>query len=454
MNTTVPSNRQVFIAWIVLLAALAMAKSSLGGTTIYKRFVDLEAQGSWIDSDDGLFRVFPDELMFDLNRDGETDLLFRHVHVPRTVRVDPEGVELLRIADQGISENLRILRGMRGVAIDSANEGINDEDALFRNQRLIDNSLEMMERISASASTDGKPVLDGSLGLQGVASHESIVPISASPETTPGSYSVNIVTPGERAVATARTTQTGGLAQNETIVVNWVSIELVQNMNKVQVVDRINDYSLQTGVIADFPSWDEPTRLYTKDFGSQAEVQVISNTAAAVDSSGFGKATTRAKGRNVVGIVGGNTYTGRGQNVTASTGPEDGIAFRVSPSMDPTVTVSGPVGTVEVTDNSPEFVLDSKTMESISPAFPNLRPEALGRGIVSNSFVSLADITVLSARQANDALEVIDSTYDDLMKIDFETSDLRRTQKFSQQFPARSTSEIQLKYWSGIPRSS
>ena len=141
-----------------------------------------------------------------------------------------------------------------------------------------------------------------------------------------GTFAVAITTEGERASTTAGTAQTAALTADETLTVNNVSIFLTNGMSQAQVVNRINEFTSQTAVVADVDSGS--TRLYTKDFGSAASLTVVSNIAARATNSGFGTASVTDVGIDVIGTIDGTSYTGSGNILTATSGSAKGIAVQ------------------------------------------------------------------------------------------------------------------------------
>ena len=59
-----------------------------------------------------------------------------------------KAVALVQTAEGALTEINTLLVKIRSLAIDSANEGVNDEDALAANQAEIDNALETIDRIA------------------------------------------------------------------------------------------------------------------------------------------------------------------------------------------------------------------------------------------------------------------------------------------------------------------
>ena len=321
---------------------------------------------------------------------------------------------LVQTAEGALTEINTLLVKVRSLAIDSANAGVNDDDALAANQAEIDNALDTIDRISNNTQFGTKKLLNGEAGINGVVNDSDVTFLNATQKTEAGSYTIDVTTAGERANTTAGTGQTSGLAADENLVINGVSVELSQNMSQAQVVDRINDFSAQTGVVADVDGAGA-TRLYTESFGSAAELTVISNQVAAVDSSGFGTTEIVDTGVDAVVEIGGNAYTGKGNVVTADAGAEKGITLSIgedggTPLV--TSTVSGAQGTVSITDSSLSFQIGPNANQDAQFAINKAAASSLGIGVAGNQFSNLGEIKVGSANQANDALAVVDDAID------------------------------------------
>lgn len=410
-----------------LLAALASVCFLIGPglfaqEVTYVNPRDVDVQGYWTETSESL-RVFPKVLELDLNQDGLPDVGFEHQLTPRQRRVDFDATRMLETALQGIEDSIDLVAGMRRFAIDAANQGVNDQDELAHAQARLDNALDTMHRI-ATTPFQGQGLLDGSRGYDLDATSAGIIPISATVESEIGTHGVNVTTAGERATITAGTEQAVSLASHETLVINGVAIEFFPNMTQVQVIDRINEYQSQTGVFAD-KQFRGATRLSTARFGANTELRVISNRAASHDSTGFGTTENTDNGVSAVVEVGGNAYSAQGDILTITDRPLKGISFQIATRSAPAMTGVGDLGTVTVTDRSPSFTVDAETGDSISVAFPNLKPQALGHlNSYSNQFANFDQIQIHSAHRANDALEIIDHVYDDLVSHRNRISDL------------------------------
>ena len=150
---------------------------------------------------------------------------------------------VVQTAEGALNEINSLLTRVRSLAIDSANTGVNDEDALAANQAEISNALDTINRIANNTQFGNRKLLDGSAGKSGSAADTDVTVLGTTANTTGGTYALSVSTAAERANVTA-TTQTGNLAADEVVTVNNVAISLSAGLSRTQVIDRINELSL------------------------------------------------------------------------------------------------------------------------------------------------------------------------------------------------------------------
>lgn len=322
---------------------------------------------------------------------------------------------LVQTAEGALNEINSLLVKIRSLALDSANEGVNDSDALAANQAEIDNALDTIDRIANNTQFGIKKLLNGEAGKTGTPTDSDISFLNATSDTQAGSYTVTVTTAAERATVEAGVAQSAVLAADETLVVNNISIDLFQGMNQAQVIDRINDFTAQTGVMADAGGAGGETRLYSEAFGASSSISVSSNTAAAATSSGLGTGTLTDVGVDVVADIGGNSYTGQGNVVTSQGGSAKGLSIAIGEDpADATTSVTGAQGSVSVADNSLSFQIGPNANQTAQISIGKAESGSLGIGEAGNQFANLGEIKVLSAAQSNDALAIIDAAIDDV----------------------------------------
>jgi flagellin len=327
-----------------------------------------------------------------------------------------KAVSVVQTAEGALSEINSLLVKVRGLALDSANTGVNDDDALAANQAEIDNALDTINRIANNTQFGTKKLLDGSAGKTGSASDADITFLKAGSSTAAGTYAVNITTEAERAVGNAGTDQTAALAADETLTVNGVSITLSAGLDQAGVVSRINEYTGQTGVVARVDG--TTTQLYTQDYGAGAAISVTSNVAAAATSSGFGTTAITDTGVDIAGTIGGTAASGSGAVLTSTAGSAEGISISAAvDAADPTLTVTGAQGNVTVTDNSLTFQIGPNQNQTVNVAIDKVNPTGLGVGVANNQFGTLDSIEVTSASKAQDSLAVVDAAIDQISNL-------------------------------------
>jgi flagellin len=330
-----------------------------------------------------------------------------------------KAVSVVQTAEGALNEINSILVKVRSLALDSANSGVNDNDAFAANQAEIDNAIDTINRISSNTQFGEKALLDGSAGVSGIASDGDVTFLKGGSNTSGGTYAVEVTTVAERANVTAGTAQSGTLAADETLTINGVAVQLNAGLDQAGVISRINEFSSETGVVAeDDPNSAGSTRLRSLEFGSDAEIEVVSDTAAAATSSGFGTTLVSDIGANIAGTIDGVAASGKGNTLTSVSGLSKGMVVRIGEdAADKAETVTGAQGNVSVQNNSLTFQIGANQNQTASVAIANVNADGLGVAVSGSRFQSLSEIDVTSFDKAQESLAVIDSAIDELSTI-------------------------------------
>jgi flagellin len=211
------------------------------------------------------------------------------------------------------------------------------------------------------------------------------------------------------------------------------TVALAAGSTNTQVAQDINNYTSQTGVVADTGATGGGLRLYTQQFGQN--FQVSSNVAQGNGSTGIGTSvantgngnTTNAnnanytltKGQNAVVELtdaNGNNYivTGDGATVTATTGPVAGLSFTLTPStVNPFQTTSVAASQITAANGTLTFQIGANAGQTASLAINSV--SAYNIGIVSgNQFANLAAINVTTTAGAQASIAVVDQAINDV----------------------------------------
>lgn len=324
---------------------------------------------------------------------------------------------VVQTAEGALNEINSLLVKVRTLAIDSANSGVNDDDALAANQAEIANALDTINRIANNTQFGEKKLLDGSSGVSGKAVDPHVTVLKANSSTSAGTYAVAVTTVGERAVQQAGTAQTAVLAADEILTINNVTVGLSAGMSQSQVSDRINEFTSQTGVKSDINGGF--TRVYSEAFGAGESLSIVSNITGAATSSGLGTTTLTDSGVDVVGTINAVSYNGVGSVLTSNSGVTKGLSiqFAADTAANAFATVTGAQDNVTVTDNSLVFQIGANQNQTANIAIAKVNPNGLGLGVVGNQFSNLNEIEVTSGTKAQDALAVVDAAIDDVTNL-------------------------------------
>lgn len=246
-----------------------------------------------------------------------------------------KAVSVVQTAEGALNEINSLLVKVRSLAIDSANSGVNDDEALAANQAEIANVLDTIDRIATNTQFGSKKLLDGSASgpSSGVASSADVSDVVATSATKGGSYAVDVTTAAEKAKVTGAATGISGaatLSGEETLTVTGslgtASVTLAAGLDQSGIIDAINAQTDSTGVVAEVdPSDSTKIRFASSEFGSAESISVVSDTATA----GFGAPEISGASGGVLGADETLTITGAGGTANVNLLKDDSLALAV-----------------------------------------------------------------------------------------------------------------------------
>ena len=325
-----------------------------------------------------------------------------------------KAVSLVQTGEGALNEVNSLLTKVRSLAVDSANSGVNDSTAQAANQAEIKNILSTVDRITGTTKFGSKNLFDGSAGVSGTTSDTDVTFLKATTDSVSGTYAVAVTTQGEKANVEAGTAQAANLANDENLSVNGTQIKLTKGLSQQQVIDKINEYSSQTGVTADAGGTAGATRLVSNNYGSGAAITAISDRTGAANSTGLGTTALTDSGVDVAGTINGVAATGSGNVLSATSGAAKGVSVSLGASAAGAVTtVNGAQGNVTVANNSLVFQVGANSGESVKVSFDKISSTNIGVG-ASNNFANLASIDTSNGAEA---LKVIDKAISDVSEL-------------------------------------
>ncbi len=325
-----------------------------------------------------------------------------------------KAVSVVQTAEGAFNEINNLLIKVRGLALDSANAGVNDPDALAANQKEIANALESIDRITSSTQFSRRKLLNGDSGTTATATSANISSTIGTVDTQSGTYNVE-VTAGTKASVNAGSAFSA-LSADETITVTGdtgtVDITLASGSDADAVVARINDFTTETGVVA--VNDGGTLRFDSVEFAGSVDVTTAGDVGTGI---GAGVSDTGDNVQVELFDISSNSLgvtTGTGNTVTIESGAAKGLSLTVATDgTDPLSTVSGAQGSVVVDNNALVFQVGANQYQTASLSIDRVDSSSLGKD-ASDSFASLNDINVETADGAQESLAVIDKAIDQI----------------------------------------
>lgn len=122
-----------------------------------------------------------------------------------------KAVNVVQTAEGALNEVSTLLDQIRGLAVDSANLGVNDSAALAANQAQINNALATINSIANQTQFGQKKLLDGTAGQQftTLSGGSNVTSATGGVNTAAGTYTLNITQQGIKGQGTAAAAFTG-----------------------------------------------------------------------------------------------------------------------------------------------------------------------------------------------------------------------------------------------------
>jgi flagellin len=327
-----------------------------------------------------------------------------------------QAVSLVQTGDGALNEISTLLNQIRGLAVSSANSGVNDASALAANQNQISNALNTINQISGDTSFNGRQLFNGSAGYSGTTTSTSVSFLNANSTAAAGNNAIVVSSAATKANFTAATALPATLGQAENLTINGVQVSLTSGETKANVVSAINNVESQTGVTATTNAAGD-LQLYSSAYGSASSFTVSSNVAAGATSTGIGTTATTYTGTDIVGTIDGNSATGVGNVLSGS-----GIAVQINAgttgtSADDFTSATGSLGNVNITNNSLVFQIGSNAGQTASVAFGTVNTNSIGLAAAGSNAANLQAINVTTSSGAQSAILTVDQAISDVSNL-------------------------------------
>jgi flagellin len=344
-----------------------------------------------------------------------------------------KAVNVVQIADGALNETNALLLQIRGLAVDAANSGTNDNNTLAADQAQITNALDTITRIANSTQFGSEHLLDGTRAAT-TTSDTNGVTATAGGTIPAGTYYVNIVQQANAASVTNTNAVNNG-ANAEILTINGVQISIAANSDENTMLGNINAVSNQTGVKA-IDGGSGNILLYATTFGSGHTISV-SSTAGATSATGLTdtnaintdgtdlQATITTTPPGSSSSVTSPLLTGTGDVLNVISGPAAGLTITDGPTSsnyqdnvnNPFTGATGSNVAITVnTSNALVFQIGANAGQTASLTIQSTQSNQIGQG-VSAVFANLSLIDVTNPNSSSDVLKVVDKAISDISNL-------------------------------------
>ncbi|HHW41583.1 MAG TPA: flagellin [Syntrophomonadaceae bacterium] len=345
-----------------------------------------------------------------------------------------DAISMIQTAEGALNETHSILQRMRELAVQAASD-TNTADDRAEIQKEINQLRDEIDRIGNSTEFNTKKLLNGQAGIAASAQNgivaavtditfsdstnptattltaaelaKAITKVDAGTETTPGVYQV-IVTANATAatLANASSSADASVSSNTTITINGVNISLLSTDNEATIIQKINNVSNLTGVIASDQGSAKGISLSTTKLGSAATISVTGSNSV-LQSLGLTSSATAtslsASGTDATGTINGQAATGVGNVLTLNKAgdPANGISVTIK---DGTTIASGKTLTFNA-------VIDNTNVVNIQIGANNAAEQVIALDIsdMRSAALGVNNLDVTTATSAKSAIDSIDN---------------------------------------------
>ena len=349
--------------------------------------------------------------------------------IDQAIRNSETTISMVQTAEGALAEANNTLVAMRQLAVQSANEGSNDDVMLAANQTSIKNMIASIDRIAQFTQFGQKKLLDGSNGVAGLAIGDGLQFVGAMTETRSSGEE------GYEVIVTNLATKSkilGSTALTKEIIDAGESLKVMEGGKIATYVTKSTDTvesaitnfateARKAGLNVTVTNANGAISIEHNLFGSAHTFTAASSTAGVLSQQG-NQFQASVAGNDISGTINGEATYGKGEIMTGLSGNRttEGLTVRFHPSDPNLAPPEGgqSAGRIMVSQNALTFQIGPSQGQTVNIALPNVSAGSLANGIENQSgFQSLADIDVSAAQGALDAMTLIDKGINEVMNI-------------------------------------
>lgn len=161
-----------------------------------------------------------------------------------------DGISVVQSAESGLSEMHNILKRMRELAVQAAND-VNNEEDRDAIQNEIDSLAEELDQISDTTAFNGQKLLNGSAGRRTMSSNDNVGATYYSNAVPAGKYVLSSIVKGESAIYRTGLRNDSSVvteSQAGTLTVNGFDVTISEGMTKTEIFEELQGHLHKIGV--------------------------------------------------------------------------------------------------------------------------------------------------------------------------------------------------------------
>lgn len=355
-----------------------------------------------------------------------------------------KAVSVVQTSEGALNEINRLLGKIRGLALDSANIGVNDTNALAANQAEIANSLTTITTIANTTKFGTKNLLNGQAAISGAvsgANPAALSGITTGSGVAAGNYVATITTQGTGGRVTGIATDGNALTAAGSLAVVGggitgtlnVALDIGDNVTTAatKLQSALDGATSQGGGAGKFAVSVAAGAITIRSnvLGSAGVAVTASGAGGTATVTGFTAAQTTTAGAALVATVAFNGGAAVNATVSAGSGGlnnqitfggANGLQFSVGVTNGATAAAAGSATTVAVTDNSLVFQIGANANETAKIGIDKVTADSLGVGVFGLSSAATTDLSKIDVTTLNgsqDALKVVDAAINQVSNI-------------------------------------
>ncbi len=328
-------------------------------------------------------------------------------------------INYLKTADGALGQIGSLLQTAYGLAVDASNTGVISSSQAQADNVQLNQIVSSITNIANTTQFGTKYLLNGSSGVSAAITNGADIASlniggtwNGAALAAGGAVNLTVTTAATQAI----TTLTGTFATAGTLVahagsftINGTTFTATAADTATTIVNKINQASAQTGVIATYSGAATAIVLNTSAYGSSAKINVAD--ANGIVLSGTGGSVGPIAGTDAVAtlnIAGGAAVTftgGLNSNDGLTLTDANGNTFRLTSAGNNTAVTNATVG--QVTVGSAQFQIGGSAGQTAQFSLGNYAASQLGGSAVAGQ--NMSTINLLSGTNASTAMQVIQS---------------------------------------------